>query len=150
MRTHFHRPDPRASANVQNPFGILQRCEEQPIIVYQFKHVMLHIQSVKFLLIVWIDVGCRFSSQSHRFPLARDRSSNAYHPHDTYGIFFHVQRDNPSHQPSTTVCHCTPESAKSEKLTTRLALMQRANRESIANEAWDNKVQAKENWMEIN
>lgn len=136
MRTHFHRPDPRTGANVENPLGVLYRCEEQPTIVHKLKHMMLHIQSVKFLLIVWIDVGYRCSVSltvfhwldiEVRMPttlMILMVSSSMFN-----GIIRHTSRQR--------LCVTAIQNQPRSKLTTRLALMQKASR---ANETEDNKV----------
>lgn len=54
--THFHWPDPRASADVENSLGIVQGSKEQVALVDELEHVVLHIQTIKFLLIVWVEV----------------------------------------------------------------------------------------------
>lgn len=56
--THFHRPDPGACTDVENSFGVLQGCKEQATLVDQLEHVVLHVQTIEFLLVVGIEVGC--------------------------------------------------------------------------------------------
>lgn len=57
-RTYFHWPDPRASPDIEDPLGILYRSEKQPTLVHKLEHMVLHIQTVEFLLIVWVEICC--------------------------------------------------------------------------------------------
>lgn len=95
-RTHFHRPDPRASPDIEDPLGIRYRSEKQPTLVHELEHMMLHIQTVEFLLIVWVEICCGQSVSLSYADFFRSFKS-AYRPHDIYDIVFHARWDNPSH-----------------------------------------------------
>lgn len=55
-RTHFYGPYARSSTDIEDPFRAMYGSKEQSSIVDQFDHMVLHVQSIQFLLVVRVNV----------------------------------------------------------------------------------------------